>query len=173
MSTKYIVHTGDRSLEAVVVEHEGFYEISIDGAVHRIDSRGRAGGPSRSLIVDGRSYEVATVPGREGLDVYVSGDAFQVRVTDELWARTGADTETETGEETVRSPMPGSVVRILVNEGDRVEPGQPVVIVEAMKMQNELAAVRRGTVISVRAKEGDVVDQDAPLVLLQPADGEA
>ncbi|MBL9028369.1 MAG: biotin/lipoyl-binding protein [Myxococcales bacterium] len=68
------------------------------------------------------------------------------------------------GEGTVRSPMPGRVVRVLVKEGDEVEAGAPVVVVEAMKMENELVAERAGTVKRVVTSAGATVEGGAVLV---------
>jgi biotin carboxyl carrier protein len=167
MSKRYIVHTGDRDLEATVVEHEDGYELQIDGKTLRVDSRGGGASATRSLIIDGRAYEASTLPGRDGMNVYVSGDAFLVRVTDELWARAEAEAGTRGGgDENVVSPMPGSVVKILVAEGQTVAPGETVAVVEAMKMQNEITAVRGGTVNAVKVGPGDVVEQDTVLVVL-------
>ena len=70
------------------------------------------------------------------------------------------------GPEHVIAPMPGRVIKMLVKPGDRVAPRQPVVIIEAMKMQNELRALRAGRVSDVRVTEGVLVDAGAPLVVI-------
>jgi len=72
------------------------------------------------------------------------------------------------GPEQVIAPMPGRVIKMLVKPGDRVAPRQPVVIIEAMKMQNELRALRAGTVSDVCVTEGVLVDAGAPLVVILP-----
>jgi len=106
--------------------------------------------------------------------VYVSGDVFRVRVTDELWARAEAAAHgAGTGHERVASPMPGAVVRIPVEKGQIVAPGETVAIVEAMKMQNDIACVRGGRVEEIRSQPGEVVDQGAILVVLGPAEENA
>ena len=71
------------------------------------------------------------------------------------------------GELAITAPIPGLVVRILVKEGDTIEEGQPVVLLEAMKMENELRAVRGGVVKSVLAAAGQRVDQNAPWIVLE------
>jgi len=170
MAARYIVTTPDRQgMEVTIAEEGEGYRLEFDGRSVYVDVRGGSSGPTRSLLVESRSYEAATVPGRDGFDVYISGDAFHVKVVDELWAR--AETETDDaggGGETVVSPMPGSVVRIVVAPGQTVAPGESVAIVEAMKMQNEITAVRGGVVCEIKASAGDVVDQDTPLVVLGP-----
>jgi hypothetical protein len=112
------------------------------------------------------------MPSRDGLDVYVSGDVFRVRVTDELWARAEAGArEDGSGREEVSSPMPGAVVGVPVAVGQRVDAGHTVAVVEAMKMQNDVTSARSGTVLEIRVKAGDVVDQGAVLVVLGPTEG--
>jgi len=67
----------------------------------------------------------------------------------------------------VRSPMPGRVLKVLVTEGASVDAGAPVVVIEAMKMENELVATRAGVVKSVRVRAGDTVERDAPLLEIE------
>lgn len=164
---RYIVHSGGTERIVEVAESGGVYEVTLEGTVYRVDSRGGGSSPTRSLLIDGASYEAATFPGRDGLDVFVSGDAFHVKVTDELWARAEAEAHGASSGETILSPMPGSVVKVLVRRGEIVTPGRSVVVVEAMKMQNELAALRGGRVAEIKVAPGDVVEQDAVLVVLE------
>jgi len=66
------------------------------------------------------------------------------------------------------TPMPGKVVKILVNEGDKIELGQPLVIVESMKMENEIKSPTNGTVVSIHFKDGDLVAPNQPIIKLEP-----
>jgi acetyl/propionyl-CoA carboxylase alpha subunit len=170
MATKYIVTTPEeQGLEVVIAEEGEGYRLVFDGRSVYVDVSGTPSGPTRSLLVEGRSYEAATIPGRNGFDVYVSGDGFHVKVVDELWARAEVEAgDTSGGGETVVSPMPGSMIKIAVVLGQTVAPGDPVAIVEAMKMQNEITAVRGGVVREIQVQPGDVVDQDTVLVVLGP-----
>ncbi len=172
VSARYVVHKGDETLTVAVTEEGTGYRVEIDGDVLYVDSRSTPGSPTRSIIIDGRSYEAACVSGRDGMEVYLSGDVFHVRVTDELWARAEEAAHGTAGGETVASPMPGSVVKVLVKEGEVVARGRSVAVVEAMKMQNDLACVSGGRVAEVRVKAGDVVDQGTVLVVLVPEDAE-
>ncbi len=107
---------------------------------------------------------------REGDRVLVSldGERIEVRVRDEVArALSLIGGSTSTGAE-IQAPMPGVVVRIPVAVGDRVSRGQPVAVVEAMKMQNELVAERPGIVERILVREGQTVDGDAVLVVLTP-----
>jgi acetyl-CoA/propionyl-CoA carboxylase biotin carboxyl carrier protein len=170
MSTRYVVQKDQDSYRVVITPHASGYRLVIDDVEIDVDCS-HIDGAAQSLLIDGRSYEVATMPSRDGLDVYVSGDVFRVRVTDELWARAEAGARDDgSGREEVPSPMPGAVVAVPVAIGQRVAAGHTVAVVEAMKMQNDVTSVRDGTVLEVRVKPGDVVDQGAVLVVLGPAE---
>ncbi len=166
MSARYIVHNGREPVTVTIVEDGDGYRLELDGETVRVDTRSVPGSPTRSLLIDGRSYEAATMAVRDGLDVYISGEVYRVRVTDELWARAEAAAHAAGAGEEIASPMPGAVVKVLVEEGAAVDPGDTVVVVEAMKMQNDLAAVRGGVVKEIRVRAGDVVEQGTVLVVL-------
>ncbi len=170
MPTRYVVHNGSAEFLVTIAEEGEGYRIEIDGEAVHVDARSTPGSPTRSLLIDGRSHEAATVATRDGTDVYLSGDVFHVRVSNELWARAESAAHAGGDGEEVVSPMPGSVVKVLVAVGDTVDPGATVAVVEAMKMQNDLAAVRGGTVREIRVRTGDVVDQGTVLVVLGAAD---
>jgi len=171
MSTRYIVQKGDEQIEVSIAKARDGYQLEIGGKSVNVGSQSVSGGTVRSLLIDGRSYETAVMPSREGVDVYVSGDVFHVRVTDELWARVDTGRDAESGREEVLTPMPGEVVSIPVKPGDVVDAGETVAVVEAMKMQNEINAIRGGRVEEIRLQPGDVVETGAVLVVLGPPDG--
>ncbi len=109
------------------------------------------------ILLDGRSYDafVEDTPG--GLVVTIEGYRFEIEVRDpRRWSRkTGGAGGGSV--QSILSPMPGKVVRVLAAVGAEVVPGQGIVVVEAMKMQNELKSNRTGRVLSVHAKEGATV----------------
>ena len=110
-----------------------------------------------SILLDGRSYDAHVERTERHLLVTVQGHRFEVEVYDpRRWSRASGGRHGE-GVETVAAPMPGKVVRVLVAPGDPVEAGQGLLVVEAMKMQNEMKATRAGKVLSVTAKEGATV----------------
>jgi biotin carboxyl carrier protein len=121
-----------------------------------------------SVLLDGRSYEVRVEDGLAGgVVVVIDGYRFEVEVRDpRRWSRKSADSG-EAGMQRITAPMPGKVVRVLVSHGDEVEAGQGLVVVEAMKMQNELKARRAGKVIAVAAKEGATVAAGEVLVTIE------
>ena len=110
-----------------------------------------------SILLDGRSYDVFVEDTPAGLVVTIEGYRFALDVRDpRRWSRKTAGAGSDTVQ-SILSPMPGKVIRVLVAPGDPVVPGQGIVVVEAMKMQNELKSNRTGRVVSVPAKEGATV----------------
>jgi biotin carboxyl carrier protein len=110
-----------------------------------------------SVLLDGRSYDVFVEETPALLVVAIDGYRFEIDVRDprrlsRKTAGRGAD-----GVQTLASPMPGKVVRILAAPGDAVEPGQGILVVEAMKMQNEMKASRAGKVLTIPVREGATV----------------
>jgi biotin carboxyl carrier protein len=116
-----------------------------------------------SVLLNGRSYQAQV---EEGV-VTVNGFRFEVEVRDpRRWnrqSRAGAGA----GAQSVKAPMPGKVVRVLVAVGDAVEAGQGIVVVEAMKMQNELKSPRAGKVIAISAKMGATVTAGEVLAAIE------
>ena len=122
------------------------------------------------LVVDGRP-RVVTVE-REGgaTRVWIDGAPVEVEVKTEadlLLERFGLDAGDAAAEREVRAPMPGLVLRVLAEPGQAVEPGDGLVVLEAMKMENELAAPAAGTVAAVHAAPGDAVGKNDLLVELE------
>jgi biotin carboxyl carrier protein len=168
MSTRYIVQRGGKEITVDISAVPEGYELTMNGRTVLVDYKAIHGNPTRSLILDGKSFEVATQESRDGQDVYVSGDVYCVRVADELWARAEEGAHGgPSGVEQIKSPMPGAVVAIKVEPDQMVQPGDVVAVVEAMKMQNDLAANQGGKVVEIAVKPGDVVEQDQVLVVLQ------
>ena len=117
---------------------------------------------SYSVLIDGRSYEVIAA----GAEIRVNGRAFSVEVFDPRSMRgrkTGAAGE---GRQNVAAMMPGKVVRVMVAAGDVIEAGQGLVVVEAMKMQNEMKSPKAGRVVEVKTKpDATVAAGDVLLVI--------
>jgi biotin carboxyl carrier protein len=144
--------------------------ISVNGQVLTVDFNPVSGQPVYSLLVDGKSHEAYVYPGEEKWEVLLMGRQFQVMVEDErdkrLRAAAGSSVS-EAGEYHLKAPMPGMVVTILVGEGQAIEKGQVVLILESMKMQNELKSPRAGTIGRVRVKAGESVEQRQTLLSVQ------
>lgn len=171
MKETFIVRA-DRKEHTVEIREVGsLYEIRIDGVVHMVDSSRIAQDTIRSILVGGRSYEINTVFDGDRCDVYLNGEIYPVEVMDELWARASqGKKESRVEGEVITAPIPGTVVALKVAAGQAIEPGTPIIIVEAMKMQNELSARSAGVVADIKVKPGDTVTQGQTLVVIKPAD---
>lgn len=170
-SQKYIGSIGDTT-EAVDVEAvgEGRYIVTIDGTAHEVDARRFEGG-TWSLLIDGQSYdtelEVASGSESEGrYNVLLRRSVISLTMRDERQIRMGLTTgvDKRDGPQTIESPMPGKIVKIHVAVDDEVEEGQPLIVIEAMKMENELCAHAKARVTKVMVKEGQAVEAHAKLI---------
>ena len=112
-----------------------------------------------SILLDGKSYEVKQESAAGQTNIVVGHNRFPVVVRDprSLRARRSSDAGAH-GPRKISAPMPGKVVRILAPIGTAVEAGEGVLVIEAMKMQNELKAPKKGTVIKMSVSEGAAVD---------------
>ncbi len=123
-----------------------------------------------SLLIDGRSHVVRVAPAGDGLEVELRGVIMAVEVKhplEKMLQASGAARVASRGE-TVLAPMPGVVVAVRVSPGDVVHAGQAVVVVEAMKMQNELAVLHDGVVSEVLVSERAAVSAGQALIRLTP-----
>jgi biotin carboxyl carrier protein len=112
-------------------------------------------------------YEIhVSVSEKNSMQVAARNKSFTIRLIDRKHLRIGAE-HTEAGRKQLLAPMPGKVVRILLNEGDEVEAGQGIVIVEAMKMQNEIKSPKSGRVVAMRVSEGDTVTANQVLAVVE------
>ena len=164
---RFEVETGPRRRTIDVRRSGDGWTVSIDGRPMSVDFR--RVGDRWSLLTSGSSYEVAIEPRRQGRQmVHVDGRLVPVTVRVPGRGRSGShdDGQSATGPVSIVAPMPGRVVKVLVAPGDAVLAHQGLVVVEAMKMENELRAPRAGTVADVRAREGAPVEANAVLVVI-------
>ncbi|MBI3286976.1 MAG: biotin/lipoyl-binding protein [Chloroflexi bacterium] len=150
------------------IEIDSENKIVIDGTPHHADLQSIDGATLYSLLVDHESYDL--VVDREGdtFRILLRGEMYTVSVEDERTRRLkeSGPLQAPSGEVVVKAPMPGLVVAVPAQEGSSVEMGQGLVILEAMKMENEIRTPRGGTVKSVKVTPGQVVDQGQALVII-------
>ena len=164
---KYFVMVNGRPHEVDVVERLGELRVRVDGAeieldYEEVDNLGqvalRAGGASFGMSIEGDEHAVSAT---------IAGHLYAVEIEDE---RERAAHAAERGSErrggVVKGVMPGIVVKVLVAEGQRVEAGEALLILEAMKMQNEIAAPVAGVVRAVHVRERETVAGGARLVTI-------
>lgn len=155
--------------ETFAIEINQDDEIVVDGKAYAVDFVSIGESNFYSLLIDNESFE-ALVEEREGQwQVLMHGDLYTVDVADERAQRLAASVGSlvpEGGDLTVSAPIPGLVVAVLVEEGQQVETGDTLVILESMKMENELKAPRAGVVERVAVKAGDSVEQRQTLMVV-------
>ncbi len=154
-----VVKHRDREAEVHLERHDHCYQVRVDGEEYEIDFR-RVAGDVLSLLIDGRQYVVSVRPAGGGrYRVSGGGDVDEVELMDPLTflARKSRVGDAQ-GAAQVTAYMPGRVVRILVEEGQEVCVGDGLVVLEAMKMENEIKAERDGVVREISVKEGQPVE---------------
>ena len=166
------ITVGGRTRRVEITRHDGHYELVIDGASRRVDASTPEPGVLH-LLLDGESYEVDVRRTKEGQDVTLYGTRYDTKVVDErqkaLLALGGAGGG-QGGPAAISTAMPGKIVTILVQEGQIVEAGQGIIVVEAMKMENELKATVRAVVTQILVSQGQSVEGGARLVVLGAAE---
>lgn len=119
------------------------------------------------VLLDGRSYEARVEQDGGRVWVAIGGSRFEVRIVDpRRWSGHAAGAQTG-GRENIRALMPGKIVRLLVAPGEQIAAGQALLVIEAMKMQNEMKAARAGRVVSMAVREGDTVPAGAILAAIE------
>ena len=164
---KYVSQVNETEFLIEIVDER---HIIVNGKQLTVDFNSVSGQPVYSLLVDGKSFEGFVYPGDAEWEVLLMGRQFPVVVEDEREKRLRAaagGSVSEAGEFHLRAPMPGMVVSIPVEEGQEIEKGQVILILESMKMQNELKAPRAGTIGRIRVKPGESVEQRQILLSVQ------
>jgi len=155
---RYLATIGERQyLIEIVDEHN----ILVDGVAYQVDFESISDQPVYSLLLDGQSYESYVYPDEDMWQVLLRGVLYPALIEDEREKRlrsSGRSSIAEREEYHLKAPMPGLVVSLPVVEGQTIAKGDVLVILESMKMQNELKSPRAGTVARMRVKAGDSVE---------------
>ena len=169
----YVAIVGEEERQVEVTElSPGRFQIIMDGRTLQVDARA-VSDATLSLLHEHQGYEVAAEAGAAagaGEDLFLRGHVVNVEVLDlrNLRLRKAqAVAESPDGPVSVTAPMPGKVVAVLVREGEEVAEGQGLLVVEAMKMENELRAPRAGRVTNLTAQEGAAVDAGVSLCVVE------
>ena len=165
---KYVVKVGDVDVE---VELEGDV-VTVDGVASVARVSDVEGTPVRMVTIGDEVHRVVARKGatRGRFTLWLDGFRYEVEALDErtraIRELSGAGKEAS-GPAPLLAPMPGMIVRVAVQVGDTVEPGQSLVVMEAMKMENELRATSAGTVKTILAQPGTAVEKGAVLLELE------
>jgi biotin carboxyl carrier protein len=169
---KFVVRVAGRESTVDISRRNGVYEVDMNGRRYTVDSRNFGDTDLFSLLVDGHSFLVDSAPVNPERGEYyarVLGRHYDVDVLDELLlaARDAEKAHEHTGAYVVRAPMPGLIVHVHATPGKHVKAGEALVIMEAMKMRNELTSEVAGVVKSVAVSVGDKVDSQTTLVSIE------
>lgn len=161
---KYVTAVGEAEFVVEILDAE---HVSVNGKLMDVDFENISGQPVYSLVIDGKSYEAYVYEGENEVQVLLLGQQYPVTVEDEREKRLKAAagrSVAETGEFLLKAPMPGLVIMVPVHENQDVAKGEVLVILESMKMQNELKSPRAGKVARIKVKPGETVDQRQALL---------
>ncbi len=143
------------------------HHVSVDGQTFQVDFLQVGDQPVYSLVLDGQSFDAHVNPNEDTWQVLFRGNLFTATVEDEREKRLRASLAGRVAEHEdyhLKAPMPGMVISIPVTEGQVIQKGDVLVILESMKMQNELRSPRDGKVVRVRVTTGDRVEQKETLL---------
>jgi len=163
---KYLVTTNETTY-TIAITGEG--EVFLDGEPVSIDFSSVGDSGLCSLLVNNESFEALVEQRGDFWQVLLRGTLYDVQVVDERAERlrtSASSLVADTGEIPIKAPMPGLIVAVVVEPGQDVVKGDTLVVLESMKMENELKAPRAGHVERVNVKVGDGVERDQALLVL-------
>jgi len=168
---RFIVRIDDHERTVDIVSHNGLFELEMDGRAITVNCAYLGSTENLSMLIDNKSYLVEAAPLRADEGRYyarVLGRHYEVDVLDELLAaaREAQNQPEHSGHHVVAAPMPGLIIDVKVSVGDTVAVGDTLVIMEAMKMQNELTTAASGVVREIHVAIRDTVESQAPLVVI-------
>ena len=166
---RYELEVGGRRRQVTVTKTGDGFAVTVDGTTHHVDVA-RISGQTLSLILDRvwpADASITPDPSAGQVTVHVAGTQVTVALNGRNRYGRKGDGAAGSGPQRLAAPMPGKVVRVLAKTGDAVRARQPLVVVEAMKMENELRASHDGTVAEVHVREGMSVDAGALLLVIQ------
>lgn len=161
---KYVTIINKQQFE-VEIQRDG--SVLVNGKRHEVDFLGLGNDALYSIIKDNKSVELAIDEEQGKYEVLLNGRLYEAQVLDQralLMLNRKGGLKLDSGE--LHSPMPGLIVDVLVKAGDTVKEGDTVIILESMKMQNELKSPRSGRVQTVNCKAKDTVDKNALLLVI-------
>ena len=173
MASRHRFLLDGREHTVVIDEQDGRTTVTVDdGEPVEVDATTSGLPGTLSLVVDGRPTDVYVSRRGQGFTVTVGGHHFLVEPAAAAARRRGPVGGLDDPPGTVTAPLAGVVVEVRVQVGDRIEVGQPLLVIEAMKMQNEIHAAHAGTVTAVHFGAGDRAEQGALLIEYEPAEAE-
>ena len=149
-----------------VEKHGDACTVFLDDREYRVDVK-KVEGNYYSLLLGNRSYDLLIHDRGRQVHVSIGGEAFTIEVLNPLAAIDRRLGEEVIGRQIIKSVMPGKVAKILVQAGDVVKEGQGIIVVEDMKMENEITSPKSGKVIEIKVQEGWAVEAGAELMIVE------
>ena len=172
---RYVAQVGTKEFSVEVVRRgRNRYAVRLDGAPRQVETRGH--GAIVVLSIDGGAVEATVAPeggmrpesrAERAYGVTLGGRHYPVRIVDPLRRSVSSSALHQSGRVEVRATMPGKVTALLVQNGQEIRAGQGLVVVEAMKMENEIPAPKEGRVTKVKVRAGDAVEAGALLLSVE------
>jgi len=149
---------------------KSIHTFSIDGKEYVVDIVSFDKG-TYSLLHNNKSYYIELIEGNSNKKYFVNTKnlSYELEVIDaeSRYLKNKNKSALDLSQNTIISPMPGKIVKILVKKGDQVQPGQNVIIISAMKMESEFSFSREGIIKDILVKEGDTVDGNQTLIVIE------
>ncbi len=169
--TSYEIELKDRTVQAEVIEQgKDTVKASVNGKIYELDIRKVEPGVY-SLLHAGKSLELQVTEGKKKNEytVHLDGRNWDVQIIDAdvRFQRNRNKGKPENGMQDISSPMPGKVVKVLVQKGDEVKEGQTLIIISAMKMESEYHAPRDAKIKDVLIQAGDTIEGNQPLITFE------
>jgi biotin carboxyl carrier protein len=165
-----ILNGKEREIEISQIDNDRHrFRVTVDGQAHEVDARS-CNRDWLSMLADNRSYDISYTFDQDSVELCFWNQYFNIEILDERKmrmrrVRTGLD---HAGPEIIKTSMPGKIVKVLVEPGQKVDPGTGIIIIEAMKMENEIKCRNGGLVEAVHVEPQQTVESDAVLVKITP-----
>jgi len=149
-----------------IEKHGDACTVFLDDREYKVDVK-KVEGRYYSLLLGNKAYDLSIDDRGRHVHVGIEGERFTVEVLNPLAAIDRSLAQEMIGRQVLKSVMPGKVAKLLVQEGDAVKEGQGIIVIEAMKMENEMAAPKAGRIIEIKVREGWAVESGAELVVIE------
>jgi len=165
------IHLNDRIAEVNVLEEDGqTLKVDVDGRIYELDYA-KIGIGTYSFLLGGKSIELEVLKTNQPKKYEVRHHCFnfdaEVVDAESKYKKQRKQSDLDDGNRTISSPMPGKVVKITVKVGDKVKPGQTLIVISAMKMESEYKAKQEGEIIEILTQEGDTIEGNQPLIIIE------
>jgi acetyl/propionyl-CoA carboxylase alpha subunit len=165
---KYVAILNGKQVAVEVTRKNHSYCLTIEDKSFTVNAF-KPGPQSLSMLIDGKSYEVGIEKAGNAFTVFLFDDTIELELIEARKFQAAAETQRvgSRGPVTIQAPMPGKIIKVSVQEKSSVQEGDSLLVMEAMKMQNELKAPKAGTISRIQVREGEPVSMSQVLMILE------